>query len=137
MYQINRTKRVVIHGQIIQSVFSFMMEKTAAAALNIALVFKKKREPAAKRKKRTKWVKQWLLQRPILGVYDALLAELWLAEDSDYRNYLRMRPTDFEAILNLIAEYIMKKDTISQINASVCSIFLLLLEDILLLGTNK
>ena len=89
-------KRVVIHGQIIQPVFSFMMEETAAAAL-IVLVFKKKREGAAKRKKRTKWVKQWLLQSPIFGVYDALQAELWLAEEADYRNYLRMRSTDFES----------------------------------------
>ena len=95
MYQINRKKRVVIHGQIIQSVFSFMMEETATAALIIALVLKKKREGAAKRKKRTKWVKQWLLQRPILGVYGALLVELRLAEEADYRNYLGMRATDF------------------------------------------
>ena len=86
-------------------------EGAAAAALIIALVLKKKRERAAKRKKRTIWVKQWLSQRPILGVYDALLAELRLAE---------------EAILNLAAEYIMKKDTNSRINASVCSILVLL-----------
>ena len=97
VYRINRMKRVLIHGQIIQSVFSFMMEETMAAALIIALVFKKKREGAAKRKKRTRWVKQWLLQRHILGVYDALLAELRLTEEADYRNYLRMR------ILNLVA----------------------------------
>ena len=77
-----------------------------AAALIIALVLKKKREGSAKQKKRTKWVKQWLLQRPIisqiratrpiLGVYDALLAELRQAEEeADYRNYLRMRLTNF------------------------------------------
>ena len=46
-----------------------------------------------------------------------------------------MRPADFEAILNLVEEYIMKKDANSHINASVCSIFLLLAEDILFLET--
>ena len=114
-----------------------MMKETAAAALIIALVLKKKRERAAKRKKKTKWVKKWLLQRPILGVYAALLAELRLRQEADYRSFLRMRPTDFEAILNLVEEYLMKKDTNSHINASVCSIFLLLAEDISFLETNK
>ena len=87
--------------------------------------------------KRTIWVKQLLLQRPILGVYDALLAELRLAEEANYKNDLRMRPTYFEAMLNLVAEYITKKDTNSNINVSICSIFALLLEDILFLETNK
>ena len=41
-----------------------------------------------------------------------------------------MRPTDFKAFLNLLADYITKKDTNSHINASVCSIFVLLLKGI-------
>ena len=73
-----------------------MTEETAAAVLIIASFFKYKRKRAAKCKKRTKWVKQWLLKSPIVGVYDAFLGELRLAEEADYRNYLRMRPTDSE-----------------------------------------
>ena len=70
-------------------------------------------------------------------MYDALLAELRLAEEVDYRNYLRMRPTDFEAILNLVAQDITKKDI--QIWGRLCFLlfFLLLVEDILFLETNK
>ena len=105
-----------------------MTEETTANALIIALVLKNKRERAAKRKKTTKLVKQWLLQRPILGVYDALLDAL-LAE-------LRLADQQIVRLLNLVAEYITKKD--SHINAlSICSIFVLLLEDILFSETNK
>ena len=65
MYQINRMKCVVIHGKIIQSLFSFMMEETAAAALIIDCSgFEKKRERTAKRKKIGNTL---VLQRPIFG----------------------------------------------------------------------
>ena len=51
----------------------FFYDGGTAAAV-IALVLKKKRERSAEPKKRTKWMQQWLVQRIILGVYNALKA---------------------------------------------------------------
>ena len=71
-----------------------MTEKTAAATLIIAVVLKHKRERAAQRKKKIKWVKQWLLQRRILGVYDALLADLYeLSKKIDQEIFLLVNLT--------------------------------------------
>ena len=151
-------KRVVIHGEIIQSVFSFMMEETAAAAIIISLVLKNKRERSAKRKKEQNG---WLLQRvrPILGAYDALLAELRLAEETDYRlsmfifekktkttqrtTHIHLICYLFNHLLSLISVSIglrfhkHSSASNSHINALFCSIFLLLIEDISFLKTNK
>ena len=56
-------------------------------------------------------------------MYDAFLAELRMAEEADYRNFLRMRPTDFEAILNLVAQDITKKETNMSMPPSVQSFY--------------
>ena len=56
-------------------------------------------------------MKPWLERRNQLGVYDALLSELRLEEEEEYKNYLRMTPGCFNELLELVKEDITKKPT--------------------------
>ena len=92
-----------------------MDEEVASAAIIIGLVFKKCKH---KRKNRTKWTKEWLLQRAVHGTYDALLKDLRFTKKQDYNNYLRMTSEDyiritsedFGEILQIIEPDITKQD---------------------------
>ena len=64
-------------------------EVAAAAAVVIAVVSKQKQQ---KRKRRKHWVKSWLSRRLEHGIYETLLSELRLEDESNYKNYLRMTP---------------------------------------------
>ena len=68
------------------SVFSFMTEETAAAAFMIALVLKKKRGRSVNTQEKEKKMGKTVT---FTKAYDY--------EETDYRNYLRMIPTNFEA----------------------------------------
>ena len=61
------------------------------------------------RRAKRKWVKQWLLNRPILSQIN-LMNELTL-EPHDWRNYLRMDDQTYFHLLNLVTPLIKKKDT--------------------------
>ena len=121
MYQINRMKHVAMHGQINLISLYFYDGVNNSCCTHHCSSFKKSH---GNERKKTKWVKPWLLQRPILGVYDALLAELRLAEEANYRNFLRMKPTDLKPGSTRYYEEGYKYEY-----ASVCSIFLFLVED--------
>jgi hypothetical protein len=43
-----------------------------------------------KRKKRSVWVKPWILERPVHGAYSSLVSELINADAASFRNYTRM-----------------------------------------------
>jgi len=52
----------------------------------------------SKRKKRCKWVKNWLTRRDLFG-HMPLLKELNKNEPNDLKNYLRMAKSDFDRLL--------------------------------------
>ena len=80
--------------------------KIAAAAIAVALCCEEDNE-----KRRKEWVKPWLQRRNTHGFYSQLLSELRLEEVEIYKNYLRMKPGNFNEILVLIRDDITKKDT--------------------------
>ena len=80
--------------------------KIAAAAIAVALCCEEDNE-----KRRKEWVKPWLQRRNTHGFYSQLLSELHLEEVEIYKNYLRMKPGNFNEILVLIRDDITKKDT--------------------------
>ncbi|KAL4092423.1 hypothetical protein QTP88_026924 [Uroleucon formosanum] len=63
-----------------------------------------------KRKKRSKWVKDWKLNRNFSDIQ--LLRELEENNPDDYRNYLRMDSQDFKLLLELIGPKIEKQNTV-------------------------
>ena len=82
----------------------------AAAVLIIAILRKRKQRKF--RKKRSTWVKPWLLRREKLGIYNTLVNELRLEEEADYKKFLRMTPEIFDELLSFIEVDITKQNTI-------------------------
>ena len=82
-----------------------------AAAVIVSIICKRKRK-RNKRKKRSVWVKPWLLRRNALGVCNTLMLELRSEELHEYRRFLRMTPEIFDEILHLVEPYIKKESTI-------------------------
>lgn len=81
--------------------------KRAAAAFIIAI----SRKERIKGPKKRIWVKEWIARRPTLGAYAMLLDELRSEDPNKFKNFLRMSETDFNFLLQLISDKILKSDT--------------------------
>ena len=79
-----------------------------ATALALALVCRKR---TSKKKTRSKWCKQWFLQRAKFG-HCELLKELRNNEPDDYKNFLRMDGDSFDELLELVQPHNRKQDTV-------------------------
>ena len=71
-----------------------------------------------RRKKRTCWVKPWLLRRHQLGAYDALMIELANEDVDGYISFQRMAPDLFGELLKKVGPLIQKKDTVMRYSIS-------------------
>ena len=83
-------------------------KETAAAVVVLMVAIKKKKRRI---RKRSSWVKPWLSIRVKLGVYDTLMLELRLEDESECQKFLRMTPQNFDEILKLIEGEITKSNT--------------------------
>ena len=50
-------------------------------------------------RRRTMWVKPWLMRRVMLGQYDTLMQELMRESQGDFRSFLRIEPDMFQELL--------------------------------------
>ena len=64
-----------------------------------------------KRKRRSEWVRLWLLRRPLYGQYEKLMAELVGEDVNSFKNFMRMDPDTFHEILSRVGPRIEKQDT--------------------------
>ena len=55
-----------------------------------AFLLEEQRLQHQQQRRRTMWVKPWLLQRVTLGHYDTLMQELMRESRGDFKSYLRM-----------------------------------------------
>ena len=65
-----------------------------------------------KRKRRSTWSRQWLLERQEKGAYNGILSELRLTDKEDFRKFLRtetFQVNHFIYLLTLRAYYCRKK----------------------------
>ena len=62
-----------------------------------AIVLKGQRQHQQQRR-RTIWVKPWLLQRVTLGHYDTLMQELMRESRGNFKSFLRMEPEMFDRV---------------------------------------
>ena len=71
----------------------FQFDITASCRLKM---FKKR-----KRRKRTVWVKDWLLQRESKGAFNQIFEELRVGDPASFQNYVRMNAQGKSDLLNL------------------------------------
>lgn len=64
------------------------------------------------RKQRKCWVRDWISRRNEGGSLVNLVKELEIEDMAAYRNFMRMSKSDFDYLLNLVAPYITKRDTV-------------------------
>ena len=64
-----------------------------------------------KRRKRTVWVKDWLLQRESKGAFNQIFVELRMGDPTSFQNYVRMNAETFEVSAkfrnNLFIQYFL------------------------------
>ena len=72
-----------------------------AACLAIILAYATEEETVYRKRKRSIWTKDWLKRRSVFG-HGNLIKELQLSSPLDYKNYLRMCPSTFGELLELI-----------------------------------
>ena len=70
------------------------------------------RMQASKKKRRTVWVKPWLMRRYQLGAYDSLMIELANEDVDGYIAFQRLAPDLFGELLAKVGPLIQKKDTV-------------------------
>ncbi|XP_067245510.1 uncharacterized protein [Chanodichthys erythropterus] len=84
----------------------------ALSALGLLLVEEEKKKRMRKiRRKRTKWVKPWILQRQAQGAFPNLCRELELQETCGFKNFARLFPTQFHMLKELISPIIQRTNT--------------------------
>jgi hypothetical protein len=79
-----------------------------AACLAFILVYATEEEPVYR--KRSIWTKDWLKRRSVFGQVN-LIKELELSSPLDYNKYLRMCPSTFGVLLELVTPLVQREDT--------------------------
>ncbi|KAK9976949.1 hypothetical protein ABG768_018770 [Culter alburnus] len=76
-------------------------------------LWKRKRRSGCEkiRRKRSKWVKPWILQRRAQGAFPNLCRELELQETCDFKNFAWLFPTQFHMLKELISPIIQRANT--------------------------
>ena len=88
------------------------LEAVAAAVAVIAIIVKKRKSKKITRKRRSVWVKPWLLRRRELGAFSNLLSEFRQEDIFEYGKFLRITPDVFDELVNLIEGSIKKQNTV-------------------------
>ena len=57
------------------------------------------------------WVRKWIEDRPLNGVYNQLLKEIELEDPKSFSNFLRMDKSAFDDLANMIKPIITRKQT--------------------------
>ena len=90
-----------------------MSEVVRAGVVVVAAILKRelKRKERERKRRRTVWVKSWIQKRQQSGASATLLRELRDEDPLSYRNILRMNPTQFDCLLQMVHDMIQRKDT--------------------------
>jgi len=81
-----------------------------AACLAIIIAYAMEEETVYRKRKRSIWTKDCLKRRSVFG-HGNLIKELELSSPLDYKNYLRMCPSTFGELLELITPLVQREDT--------------------------
>lgn len=78
--------------RVISEMSDTLQMALALSALGLLLVKEERKQMQKTRRKCTKWVKPWILQRQAQGAFPNLCRELELAETSDLKNFALLFP---------------------------------------------
>ena len=68
--------------------------------------------PRARQQRRIRhWIRQWLIRRPLYGMYEKLMDELEREDVAGFRNFIRMDPAHFYELLQRLGDRITKQNT--------------------------
>ena len=71
----------------------------------------RKEEIQITRQQRRQWVRQWLLRRPMYGLYEKLMHELNEEDQTSFKNFPRVDPNFFIELHRRVGPRIEKQDT--------------------------
>ena len=71
----------------------------------------RKKEIRKTRRQRRQWVRQWLLRRPMYGLYEKLMHALNAEDQTSFRNFLRVDPDIFTELKRRVGPRIEKQNT--------------------------
>ena len=66
-------------------------------------------EAHRRRRRRSVWVKSWIMERPVCGAYDKLFNDLLNTDETSFRNFVRMDLPAFEELLSRV-EFALSKN---------------------------
>jgi len=62
-----------------------------------------------RRRRRSVWVKSWIMERPVCGAYNKLFNDLLNTDETSFRNFVRMDLPAFEELLSRV-EFALSKN---------------------------
>jgi len=62
-----------------------------------------------RRRRRSVWVKSWIMERPVCGAYNKLCNDLLNTDETSFRNFVRMDLLAFEELLSRV-EFALSKN---------------------------
>lgn len=89
------------------------INKNVAICVLLKVLNMKKRRRLNRERIRKEWVAAWLSQnrRQKFSVYYQLMKELREEKQEVYKNFIRMKPEDFDWLLEQVTPFIKKQDT--------------------------
>ena len=103
----NLVKAIVLNLVKVRSTTNKAKRKKLLRSVLAASILKK----LIRRKSPSLWTKQYLQKRYRLSCYNTIQKELRIQDPQCFKTYLRMTPTAFEEILNILGPTIKKEDT--------------------------
>ena len=99
-------------AQRLQLMNGFLMVQQQHAADNQAVAqLLDGRRQVRQQQRRRHWVRQWLIRRPMYGMYEKLMGELEREDVLGFRNFIRIEPDRFYELLQRIGDRITKQNT--------------------------
>ena len=99
-------------AQRLQLMNGFLMVQQQHAADNQAVAqLLDGRRQVRQQQRRRHWVRQWLIRRPMYGMYEKLMGELEREDVLGFRNFIRIEPARFYELLQRIGDRITKQNT--------------------------
>lgn len=69
------------------------------------------RRRVRRRRRRAIWVRQWIIRRPQLGLYDRLMVELRNEDPRAFKNFMRMPPVMYDELVERLTPALTKETT--------------------------
>lgn len=87
-------------------------QQNAAAAAIVLLLLDEEKERKKVKRQRKMWVRKWIESRTEEGYFVKLMVELRNKDETMYKNFLKITPTDFDFLVKKVKPLIQKQSTV-------------------------